>query len=122
ETTLHKDLIQDERFISNTTLSKSSETLMNSVPGIRNFISSENKEPKSEEIEAFLGKVIPDKDLKIKVFLKNSVSILYSLLEYIAEAYLLGEEINWDAFYDGKNKQTISLPPYAFSHKSLWPD
>ncbi|MDH6117468.1 pimaricinolide synthase PimS1 [Kitasatospora sp. GAS204A] len=40
----------------------------------------------------------------------------------VAQAYVQGVAVDWDAVFAGQGAQRIELPTYAFQHENYWPD
>jgi iturin family lipopeptide synthetase A len=47
---------------------------------------------------------------------------LYYLLDKIGQMWLLGQPIDWEAFYPGEKRKRIPLPGYPFESKRYWID
>lgn len=43
-------------------------------------------------------------------------------LSALAELYVSGAEIDWEAFYGGERREPLSLPPYPFEKERCWAD
>ena len=52
----------------------------------------------------------------------QNFSDLYYLLDKIGQMWLLGQPIDWDAFYTTGKRQRIPLPGYPFESKRYWID
>lgn len=46
----------------------------------------------------------------------------YKYLSELCMSYVIGEDIDWDSFYNNKNRKKVSLPGYQFEKTRCWVD